>query len=121
MTVAILRYKGERIGLKADGVDEFLPDGSPKGLRILDLETVLDGVKGTYTKPLLARLKDGKSALRIDDLIDIIEVEEDQLLMLPPLVQIHMAGALDSRVIYREGEQVMLLVDPDCITSQRRR
>ncbi len=118
MTIIVFKYRKGKMGIRADAVDRCIPDGTCKELRVFDINTIVGEVPVGHVKSLLICLKDRKIALRIDELLDIAEVEEHQFFMLPPLVRQHMNRVLESRVIYKEKEQVMLLVDPNRIPAR---
>lgn len=113
MTVVVFRLKAMLMGMDAQGVERFLPQGDSEARQLVDLAPLFPGEEEPRDHATTVLLKNSASALRIGELVDVIEVHEDRMLGMPPLVQMHMSRGIDSTVIYRKDEPLMLLVDPE--------
>ena len=113
MTVVVFRLKAMLMGMHAQGVERFLTQGDSEDRHLVDLAPLFPGEDEPRDRAATVLLKNSAGALRIGELVDVIDVGEDRMLKMPPLVQMHMSRGIDSTVIYREDEPLMLLVDPE--------
>ncbi len=118
MTVAAFRWKNISLGIPGDQIEKLSTEDAPEGVRIVPIHQVLGEDYAQYVKPVLAYLTTGPIALEIDCLEDIVEVAQQDLLMLPPLICAQTRAALYDRAVCIRETEIMLLVDARRIRSE---